>query len=127
MLAEDSVVISKADFDQYKQFEEWVLYYLKKNGTPCKTFQRQFPNFPAWWAVAKDREARISQQNKLDEKINVLLPLLADHPTPHEAAKAIVLTMSPTSMFNLLVPKVVDTPVSQNDEEWEEEEEDDEG
>ena len=117
------VTISNEEYLQLKQFEDWVSYYIQKNGLPCHDFRNKFPDFKVWYDENKNKAKRIEQQKKLDAKVALLLPLLEGLPNPYEAGKAIVLAMAAGSTYSELLPKPT-TPVpvvSSNCGEYEEE------
>jgi hypothetical protein len=121
MSTEETVTITIAELDQYKQYEEWVLDYINKNGLPCSTFRNKFPKFLPWYNENKNKAKRLEQQKKLDDKVALLLPLLEGLPNPYDAGKAIVLAMSSGNTYSELLPKA-HTPIPKDWDEDDEEE-----
>lgn len=125
-IGQDQVVITQAELDQYKEFELWVLDYIDKNGYPCHAFRSKFPKFKPWYDENKNKEKRLAQQKKLDEKIALLVPFLEGLPNPYEAGKGIVLALSRSSEYSELLPKpevaLVKGSVDPDEDEYEDEE-----
>ena len=118
-IGNEQVTITQAELDQYKQFEEWVLDYIAKQGMPCRTFRSKFPDFEPWYNEHKNKAKRLAQQKKLEEKLTLLLPFLAGLPNPEEAGKGIILALSPGSTYSELLPKSP-TPVVHDEEDEDE-------